>query len=216
MNQGLFLRFTGRLRHNRLPRANLLMAATLVAVMLVLSTVTFADTYTYTGSPLGQDPSDPTPITGLTNVSGWFTISGALAPNLADTDITGLITSFSFSDGLQTITQADTFNAEDFVVNTDASGNIIGWAVDLNTPGGFILSCNDQGQVDPYPPSGYCEPGTGFGGTGDEVGTQGEVGLVVPGSGAFTTPEPSALPMLAVALAGLIGLRTVRNRLAVE
>ncbi len=145
-----------------------------------------------------------TSIAGLTNVTGSFTISGALGDSLTADDITSLLTSFSFSDGLQTISSSDTLTTEDFVVNTNGSGQIIDWAIELGDASGSILSCWDNPQVDPYPPSGYCEPGTGFGGSGDEVQTAGEVGLVVPGSGSWTdTPEPSSLLMLGIGLAGL-------------
>ena len=199
-------------------RPVVMILALLAGLALALPVTTHADTYTYTGSALGVDPSFPTSTAGLTNVSGYFTVSGALPGGQTDDDITSLITSFSFSDGLQTITSASTLTAEDFVVNTNGSGQIIDWAIDLVTASGSILSCWDVPQVDPYPSSGSymadCEPGTGFGGSGDEVQTAGEVGLVVPGSGSWSTPEPSALPMLGGGLLGLIGLAVRRKRSA--
>lgn len=188
----------------------------LAGATLALPNATYANTYTYTGSALGVDPSAPTSIADLTNVHGSFTIVGALGANLANDDITGLITSFSFNDGLQTISSASTLTAEDFVVNTNGAGQIIDWAIDLATASGSMLSCWDDPQVDPYPPSGPykadCEPGTGFGGSGDEVQTQGEIGLVVPGSGSWSTPESSTLPMIGFGVAGLIGIALLRNR----
>jgi hypothetical protein len=194
-----------------------LLALTLLAGVAVWPALLYADTYTDTGSPLGQDPSDMTPITGLTNVSGYFTIPGALGGGLVADDITSAITSFSFGDGLQTISSASSLTAEDFVVNTNATGAITDWAIDLATTGGSILSCRDVPQVNPYPPGspsygGDCEIGTGFGGTGDEVQTQGEIGIVVPGHGTWSVPEPSSSPLWGAGVVGLIGMALLRKR----
>jgi hypothetical protein len=186
-----------------------LIFALLLGLMLALPAETHADTYTYTGSALGVDPSVPTPITDFTNITGYFTISGALGDGLTDDDITSSITNFSFSSGPhQTITYASAPSLEDFVVNTNATGQIIDWAIELGNASGSILSCWDVPQVNPYPSAGPgkgdCEIGTGFGGSGDEAQYAGEVGLVVPGAGAWATPEPSSSLMLGAGLLGLI------------
>lgn len=59
--------------------------------------------------------------------TGSFTVAAALAPNLASADVTGSVTSYSFSDGINTYSNT---NPDDrilaFVVATDASGNITG------------------------------------------------------------------------------------------
>lgn len=57
--------------------------------------------------------------------SGSFTVAAALAPNLANADIAGLVTSYSFSDGINTYSNTNADNRIGFFsVSTDASGAI--------------------------------------------------------------------------------------------
>ena len=60
---------------------------------------------------------------GADSVSGSITLSSALGDNLFYTDVTPI--SFTFSDGIQTVTSSETpWNVDGFEFSTDASGNI--------------------------------------------------------------------------------------------
>jgi len=72
---------------------------------------------------------------GGTRVSGQFTLVMSLAPNTALTDISGSILSFSFSDGVNTITNTTLPLATySFEVATDAGGNINDWSIGATQP----------------------------------------------------------------------------------
>lgn len=89
-------------------------------------------TYTFTGT-------DYTSLSNLTNCttgpcmnfttsmtpSGSFTLAAPLGANFVSMDITGRLTAYSFSDGINTYTNTDPNSRIDqFEVSTDASGNI--------------------------------------------------------------------------------------------
>jgi hypothetical protein len=70
-------------------------------VTVAQATTTY--TYTYTG-PNFNAFSSPAGAHGPTNrVTGSFTLATPLGPNLALTDVTAQILSYSFSDGVQTL-----------------------------------------------------------------------------------------------------------------
>lgn len=166
-------------------------------------------TYTYTGNALGADPPySLSPFTTSDIVSGFFTLSTPLADDLAFTDITSLVTSFSFGDGLQTFTNSSTLTSEVFEVATDSTGAIDAWEVDLFTSTGGFLSCNgDLSDAD------ACSPGNGWGigGAADETFYPGAVGLNEADAGKWTaTPEPSLLGLVGL---GLLGMAVVVRRL---
>lgn len=103
----------------------------LVSLVALLATASAfaATTYTYTGVAY-------TVISGAFTTSmlmtGSFTTTTPLAPNLSDANITGLVTTYSFSDGVNSYVSSDT-NARIFAfrVSTDASGTIINWDIVL-------------------------------------------------------------------------------------
>jgi hypothetical protein len=88
-----------------------------------------ATTYSYTGPAY-------TLATGTFNTSmhitGFFTTATPLTPNLSDVNITGQVTSYSFSDGINSYASSDA-NARifAFLVSTDASGNMTNWSIVL-------------------------------------------------------------------------------------
>jgi hypothetical protein len=91
-----------------------------------------ATTYTFTGtnytiivnfSSCGSGPCAN--YTNTMNVSGSFTVATALAANLSLQDITGQVTAYSFSDGINTYANTSA-NARiySFQVSTDSTGHI--------------------------------------------------------------------------------------------
>jgi hypothetical protein len=120
--------------------------------LTVIIGIAKADTiYTYTGN---QFASATNPYTTAMSVSGSFTLSSPLATNLSNDVITP--TSFSFFDGVQTLTEANqNYTFEFFDVDTDAFGNITKWTVNLSLSGTpahqiftacGIAKCFDSGQ----------------------------------------------------------------------
>ncbi len=81
--------------------------------------------YSYQGNPFTV--ADP-PYTAGDSISGEFSVALPIKPLLPLTDISAVLTDFSFSDGQQIRTPANTTVCA-FVVATDAAGNIINWMV---------------------------------------------------------------------------------------
>lgn len=89
-----------------------------------------AEQYDYVGSTFS---SAGAPYTTSMSVTGQIITSGPLAPNLDKADITGQISSFTFSDGVNTISNANGVVDTGFnilisgIVSTDGTGNITEW-----------------------------------------------------------------------------------------
>jgi hypothetical protein len=149
--------------------------ATLIAVVSPAS----ASVYTYDGRPFSSVVDGPNiggSYTTSLEVDGSFSVNGSLQANLNNQDITGLVQTFSFSDGRGFITDANNDDANThFNVWTDGSGNITGWKINLSTPAppagqqwhriiasntvlgdmGQITQCNDDGCASSYNESAY-------------------------------------------------------------
>jgi hypothetical protein len=136
------------------------------------------------------------------SVTGTFTLAAPLADNLNDAIISPV--SFSISDGLQTITNANAATSA-FTFSTDATGNLTNWVITLttsNTGGGAI-------DID----------GPGSGTPGDQVEYQNNSPnssfAESIGSGTFTevaptpspVPEPQSWALMLTGLALLLALR---------
>jgi PEP-CTERM motif len=108
---------------------SLILATALLLVPLPLLADT---TYTYTGSPF-------TEFTGTDfigdHIQGSFEVVQPLPDNIDYPPITPV--SYSFSDGPQTFTNANS-TIDGFYLQTDSSGNIIGWAITLRNLAGVL------------------------------------------------------------------------------
>ena len=91
-------------------------------------------TYTYAGPVYAVAGA---PFTTAMSITGTFTTAAPLPANMAYTDIgpygSGLLTAWSFADGVHTYTQA-TSDTVVFNVQTDAKGNIVDFGIDLQNP----------------------------------------------------------------------------------
>jgi hypothetical protein len=150
--------------------------------------------YTYAGNDFSSVIQSP--YTDMDSVTGYISFASALPDNLNLTSILPAIDSFSFSDGIQTIT-SESATATLFYFGTDASGNIDEWNLQVNDGSSFIQSVgnNPNSLPDHSDDQGTDE---NIGATGNNVSDPGT--WTASTSGA---PEPATLVLLVPALAGL-------------
>ena len=108
---------------SRLMRRNIFLG-----LMLVLSTNTAnaSVVYKYVGN---KYTSATNPYDTSMNVSGSFTVDSLLI-NVSG-DVTSLISSFNFTDGVHTLTNADQIERFRFLLDTNESGQIINWEIGI-------------------------------------------------------------------------------------
>jgi len=186
-------------------------ALTVCAFALFVQPLYATTTYSYTGSNLGPDPGYTfAPFTSSDYVHGYFQVNSPLSADLPNmTDITGLVTNFWFTDGVDTFTPSTPGIADSLLVQTSSTGAIVAWSLDLDSSQGIILSCNLD-----FSGSDSCSPGNGWGvgGAGDEVfHVGGAVGVVEASPGSWTAPEPSVLSLVGN---GLFLIVVFRRRMA--
>lgn len=171
-----------------------LLCVTAAFLLSVAPSVSFGSAiYTYTG----QDFTSATlPYLTSESVTGSFTLNTPLAANLQNGSIKP--TAFSFSDGVQTLTETTAFSDSFGDISTDAGGNITSYFIQVNnlTQGYIKLS------------------GVGNGLSGDMVRlTLGDAGsnttagiFQMSGMTTSTTPEPSSMVLLGSGLLGMAGI----------
>jgi hypothetical protein len=188
----------------------------LTACLTLLSVPALADTtYTYTGNDFFSD-GILGPYTTSDSVTGSFTVASPLPDNDPFPDVKFL--SFSFTDGVQTITNSNAYFPE-IRIATDSSGNITSWLIHLisiDNINDFIqteafvdqfhnINVDDEGE-DPIP-STLDPPGSGYN-SGDPGTWTSNIATQPPS----LIPEPSTLTMLGTGMLGLAGL--ARRRFA--
>ena len=109
----------------------------LVMLMALVSGAEAATTYVFIGAPYSAGPIvnlTPPCATGpcanyapTMRISGWFTTDSPLPPNLPGvTEISPLVTSFRFTDGINSFSSSDpNVRRIQFAVGTDSTGNIL-------------------------------------------------------------------------------------------
>ena len=182
-----------------------LFLAALFMSLISLAIPVFADTtYTYTGNPFSLANNDDG-VTTSDYVSGSFSLSTPLAPNMGLTLISASdITSFDFSDGVHSFTIPSSI-----YVATGSNGSITNWEIDslATISGGYTI----QLFSDNYSPNFFDET-TWYYSSRNQSGWA----YIFNHSGTWTvadptdTPEPSSLLLLS---SGLVGLGFMKRKL---
>jgi PEP-CTERM motif len=163
---------------------------------LILTAPLMADvTYTYTGNPFESFGGlyGPTDL-----VSGSFTVTSALGDSSPEATITP--NSYSFTDGIQTISSTSPPPEVTFEVGTGLTGAITSWDISFTSVGGNILSTDSAS-------SDFGEVGASL---GENIGDPG--GWVQSGGGASPVPEPGNLELIGLGLAAIVAARRKLQR----
>jgi hypothetical protein len=167
---------------------NLFRVLSLFFVALVCSAA-FADsvTYSYTGNDFTGGSVNYASTNG-SSITGTLTLSGALGADAPLSDISTLLTGFSFSDGVNTISGASLSGSDNVALATDLSGAISFWAIDLFSGSLELSSYNALGTVQDQSCIGCLDTPTSYAFT--DTG--------IPGTWKSTAvPEPATILLLA-------------------
>jgi hypothetical protein len=189
-------------------------AITLLAAFAVLSET--RQTYPKGEPPLTNQVSNSRFVDSLTKSESCFK---PLAPSLSNFSFTPL--SFSFTDGNLTLTQANVFGSTFDLFNTDASGAITQWDVELGESGcSSPPGCGGGSQLGTQKLFSSFSPSFGPFALDNTTGTFNHAFAAAAVSNApgtwiesttVSTPEPGILLLFAIGLVALLGQRR-RNR----
>ena len=194
-----------------------------IALVTLMANSAFAETYYYTGpnftvfQGVGYTPA--------MSVMGSITTSSPIPPNSVDLDITGILTSWTFSDGVQTISSSNGGSLDPWpplpfppIFSTDAlgditSGNIIvhtdPWAANIGEIDNIIFVVDGLGLVSLGANNAVCM--TVDNGSCSEYSSI-NAGQAEGVAGTWSTTPPPAAPVPTMSvwglgiLAGLLGL----------
>jgi len=176
-----------------------------IVVLALAGVVNAQVTYHYTGNHFTDVVA---PYTTSDSISGSVTLSSALGDNL--TNFQPSVNSFSFTDGISTITSSSsnsTGNPDRFVFNTDAAGDIIGWLVQV-----YSGSTTDNLGIVTWAPGSPTEDISGRvfnnGLSSQQVGNRNNPGVW---STTAPVPEPETYAMMLAGL-GLLGFVARRRK----
>ena len=166
-------------------------------------------TYSYVGNAFSNAFG---PYTTSNSIVGSITFSSALGSNLDHENVRALATAFSFSDGVNTISNLSpnpTPSANHFIFSTDAVGSIVQWDLLMyswpdSSHFARIVSVNAVFSGTPYAIDGGSMYAVDhFTGDGYNRGP--------PGEWVAAIPEPETYAMMLAGL-GLLGLTARRRR----
>ena len=167
-----------------------------------------ADTiYAYTGNAFDTFSSPTTSYTANDKVTGWFDLTTPLVAS-SSTLQSPTPVSFSFTDGIQTFTNATTLFMETFnVISTDATGLPLTWSIALRINSADFIITTTECLGNPCAAFAFTDLG--------RISTS-NFGYNSTMAGDWTvtaTPIPTTLPLFATGLGalGLLGWRRKRK-----
>jgi PEP-CTERM motif len=185
------------------------LAAVLMCALTLFVVASRADTtYTYAGNPFNQFGGSAA-CPPQCSFSGFFTVAGPL-PDSSTVGFTPL--TFSFTDGLSTVTQANALAFEGEVI-TNSSGEIVSWNLGFDENSCVTGPCFFSGTN----PPGCMGCRVVDGSFGPEAFGFAEIDNS-PGVWTMSTsaPEPSSLLLLGMGLMATVGssLRKKKSRVS--